>query len=120
MTTDGKDPYGFEIAGPDSLFVPANTKIIKNKIILYADKIEFPKYVRYAFTSNPKVNIVNEIGLPAFAFRTDRFFVEHQERMPQNIERVENSPTLKFIKILNGELTDWHWEGAGIENDLSV
>ena len=38
-----------------------------------SNKLLKPKYVRYAFTGKPEVNLVNEVDLPAYPFRTDTF-----------------------------------------------
>lgn len=48
--------------------------ILKNgAVVLTTGKLAKPLYVRYAFAGKPKVNLVNDSGLPAFPFRTDNF-----------------------------------------------
>jgi sialate O-acetylesterase len=70
-TTDGQPPKSFWLAGDDSKWIAAKTKIENNKVILSWDKDTPPKYVRYAFAGFPQVNLVNAAGIPALPFRTD-------------------------------------------------
>jgi sialate O-acetylesterase len=65
---------GFEIAGSDSDFVPAEAKIDGNQVIVWQEKITEPKQVRYAWADNPaEANLYNQAGLPASPFRTNKF-----------------------------------------------
>jgi sialate O-acetylesterase len=71
-TNDGEPPSEFSIAGFDKKFVNANAKIENNKIIVWAEEVQNPKYVRYAWADNPpNPNLINLDGLPASPFRTD-------------------------------------------------
>jgi sialate O-acetylesterase len=72
-TSDGMEPSGFYIAGPDSLFYPAEAEIDKDKIILYNNSVTEPVALRYAWSSYPKCNLINSEGLPAAPFRTDNW-----------------------------------------------
>lgn len=72
-TTDGDVPNEFEIAGDDKKFVSASAVIEGDHIIVSSDKINAPKFVRYAWADNPpNPNLVNKEGLPAVPFRTDQ------------------------------------------------
>lgn len=72
-TTDGDVPNEFEIAGDDKKFVSASAAIEGDHIIVSSDKINAPKFVRYAWADNPpNPNLVNKEGLPAAPFRTDQ------------------------------------------------
>lgn len=64
---------GFAIAGEDGRFQWAKAYVKgDNEIVVYADDVSDPKYVRYAWSDNPgPLDLVNEEGLPAFPFRTD-------------------------------------------------
>ncbi|MFK7790125.1 MAG: sialate O-acetylesterase [Phycisphaeraceae bacterium] len=71
---------GFSIAGEDGVFVVANAEIIAiedgptTEIRVWSDKVKDPVAVRYAWEDNPtEANLINEEGLPASPFRTDRF-----------------------------------------------
>lgn len=72
ITNDGEEPGYFSIAGADRKFVWANAKIEGDKVVVWNDAIEHPKYVRYAWADNPVgANLYNKEGLPASPFRTD-------------------------------------------------
>lgn len=66
---------GFSIAGEDGKFRWAKAYISdKNEVTVYLEGLNNPKYVRYAWSDNPgPLDLVNQIGLPAFPFRTDDF-----------------------------------------------
>jgi len=62
---------GFEIAGADKKFIPAEAKISGNKIKVCAKGISKPKYVRYAWTDTSVASLFNKEGLPASSFTTE-------------------------------------------------
>lgn len=62
---------GFEIAGADQQFKPAQTKIIGGQILVTHPDIKTPAAVRYNWAANPEGNLYNGAGLPASPFRTD-------------------------------------------------
>ncbi|MDO6736310.1 sialate O-acetylesterase [Wenyingzhuangia sp. 2_MG-2023] len=72
-TTDGKPPREFWLADDSKNWVPAKATIKGKTVILSSSKLIHPKYVRYAFTGKPNVNLVNEANLPTYPFRTDNF-----------------------------------------------
>ena len=63
-TTDGAAPVGFELAGNDREFAPAAAEIKGDKIILTADAVKAPRYMRYGWAVFMNPNLVNEAGLP--------------------------------------------------------
>ena len=71
QTHNGKNPVGFWIANDTKEWVVANARIAGERVILDAPNLQSPKYVRYAFAGKPTVNLINELGLPAYPFRTD-------------------------------------------------
>jgi sialate O-acetylesterase len=71
VANDGEELREFAIAGADKKFVWAKAIIDGDKIIVSADAIANPLYVRYAWADNPDVNLYNKEGLPASPFRTD-------------------------------------------------
>ncbi len=73
MTTDGKAPSHFEIAGSDMMFHPATAVIEGEELVVSAQQVADPRAVRYAFTSAAEPNLINKEGLPASSFRTDRW-----------------------------------------------
>ena len=72
VSNDGEELREFAIAGADKKFVWAKAVIEGDKIIVSADEIANPLYVRYAWADNPDVNLYNKEGLPASPFRTDK------------------------------------------------
>ena len=62
---------GFEIAGADKKYVPANAKIIDNNIELFAATVPNPAYARYAWSDNGLASLFNKEGFPASSFTTE-------------------------------------------------
>jgi sialate O-acetylesterase len=72
ITSDGEEPSEFAIAGADKKFVWAKAKIEGDKIIVSAEAVSNPLYVRYAWADNPvNPNLYNKERLPVSPFRTD-------------------------------------------------
>ena len=70
-TNNKKPPTGFWIADHSLIWKPAHAKIEGETIILNNNEINKPLYIRYAFAGKPNVNLVNDVNLPAYPFRTD-------------------------------------------------
>lgn len=69
MAKGDKSLNYFEVAGADRKFVWAKAKITNNKVLVWADEIASPLYVRYAWADNPaKANLYNKENLPASPF----------------------------------------------------
>jgi sialate O-acetylesterase len=65
---------GFEIAGPDRLFVPAKAEIIGDQVKVHSPEVKDPVAVRYAWKGwLENTPLQNKAGLPASPFRTDDF-----------------------------------------------
>lgn len=62
---------GFIVAGADKNWVWADAVIEGDTIVVSSSEVPLPKYVRYGWAWNPKVNLFNKDGLPAITFRTD-------------------------------------------------
>ncbi len=62
---------GFEIAGADRKYVPAEAKIEGNSISVWNAVVATPLYVRYAWADNPECNLYNGENLPASPFRSE-------------------------------------------------
>ena len=71
-TTNGETPSAFWLSTDAKQWYKADAEIVNNKVVLKTQELNHPKYVRYAFAAMPQVNLVNEVGLPARPFRTDR------------------------------------------------
>ncbi len=63
---------GFAVAGADKKFVWAKAHTDGDKVVVWADGLDAPRYVRYAWADNPEgVDLVNTDDMPASPFRTD-------------------------------------------------
>ncbi|PRY55150.1 sialate O-acetylesterase [Arcticibacter pallidicorallinus] len=73
VASDGEELSHFSISDDSKKFVWAKTRIEGNKVIVWAEGMNNPKYVRYAWSDNPAgANLYNSAGLPASPFRTDK------------------------------------------------
>ncbi|MGV3705593.1 MAG: sialate O-acetylesterase [Arcticibacter sp.] len=73
VSHNGEDLSHFSIAAEDKKFVWAKTRIEGNKVVVWAEEVSSPRYVRYAWSDNPSgANLYNAEGLPASPFRTDK------------------------------------------------
>jgi sialate O-acetylesterase len=70
-TRNGAAPDGFEIAGEDRRFVPAEVTLEKDSVRVYSPKVSKPVAVRFAWHEEARPNLMNKEGLPAAPFRTD-------------------------------------------------
>ena len=62
---------GFEVAGEDRKFSPAEATIIGDAVVVRSSQVSQPVAARYAWDDNPEANLYNKEGLPASPFRTD-------------------------------------------------
>ncbi len=68
LDVHGKQLEGFEVAGADKKFVPAQAQVQGDSVVASSASVPNPKYVRYAWASNPTCNLFNHDGLPASPF----------------------------------------------------
>ncbi|WP_201980035.1 sialate O-acetylesterase [Hymenobacter rubidus] len=61
----------FTIAGPDSVFVPAQARIEGRTVVVSSPRVAQPVAVRFGWSKSPMPNLFNGAGLPASPFRTD-------------------------------------------------
>lgn len=61
---------GFEIAGADNKFVPADVQIEGSTILVSSPQVPEPKLVHYGWSNSPECNLYNKEGLPASPFET--------------------------------------------------
>ena len=75
LTTYGKELECVEIAGMDSVFQPAQTKIIKEGLQVWSPQVKAPIMVRYAYSSFPKTKgfLYSTAGLPVLPFNTNNW-----------------------------------------------
>lgn len=72
-TSDGREAYGFEIAGEDGIFhaakpVNLSSTLKDNEITLYSMNVTKPRAVRYGWQPFTRANLVNGDNLPATTF----------------------------------------------------
>ncbi|OAM87269.1 sialate O-acetylesterase [Termitidicoccus mucosus] len=67
----GLTPSGFELAGADKKFHPAEAKIEKGTVLVTSPAVPRPAAVRYAWRNAPAAGLFNQDGLPACPFRSD-------------------------------------------------
>ncbi|UOB18254.1 sialate O-acetylesterase [Abyssalbus ytuae] len=62
---------GFEIAGTNGKFYPANAKIDKdNTVVVWNNKVKTPVTVRYEWNNVAEPGLINNTGIPASSFTT--------------------------------------------------
>lgn len=72
LKADGETLSGFELAGADKAFVPAEAVLEgKDSVALSAPSVAKPVYVRYAWSNTPNANLKNSEGLPAMPFSSE-------------------------------------------------
>jgi sialate O-acetylesterase len=62
---------GFQIAGADQQWKPAEAKIVGETVVVSSAEVAQPVAVRYAWKDWPDYSLANGAGLPASPFRTD-------------------------------------------------
>lgn len=70
LKAKGAAVKGFEIAGNDGKFVPAEARIEGGTVVVKSPAVPAPVYVRYGWADNPGCNLFNAEGLPASPFRS--------------------------------------------------
>ena len=70
LVAKGGELKGFEIAGRDRNFVPAQARIDGASIVVSSPGVPQPAAARYAWAESPECNLYNAEGLPASPFRT--------------------------------------------------
>jgi sialate O-acetylesterase len=78
LVVHGPRLMGFEIAGEDQQFYPAEAKIDGAEVVVSSAKVPKPVAARYAWLDDPKCNLYNKVGLPAPPFRTYDWTVSTQ------------------------------------------
>jgi sialate O-acetylesterase len=62
---------GFEIAGPDKKYHPAQVEIQGKQLLVQSDLVKSPVAVRYAWSNTASASLFNKEGLPASSFRSE-------------------------------------------------
>ena len=73
LVCETDSPQGFEIAGMDRVFYPANARIEGNTVVVSSPEVSQPIAVRYAWEDTAFPSLFNKAGFPASTFRTDNW-----------------------------------------------
>lgn len=71
LVAKGEKLEEFAICGDDRKWHWAEARIDGDTVVVSAPEVKTPRFVRYAWQSNPKATLYNGAGLPAIPFRTD-------------------------------------------------
>ncbi|WP_370174332.1 sialate O-acetylesterase [Leeuwenhoekiella palythoae] len=71
ITAYDKEIKGFEIAGDDKVFYPAEVILRRKSVILSSSKVKRPIAVRYLFKDFAQAELFSTGGLPISSFRSD-------------------------------------------------
>ncbi|MBR5323356.1 MAG: sialate O-acetylesterase [Muribaculaceae bacterium] len=66
---DGGEIIGFEVAGDDKIFYPANAEVKNGKLKVWSKEVKAPKYIRYGWQPYTTANLINKECLPASTFK---------------------------------------------------
>jgi sialate O-acetylesterase len=72
-TANDQPPSHFTVAGNDKKFQPAQAVIDGDMVIVSSAAVPEPTAVRYGFSNDAQPNLINQAGLPASSFRSDRW-----------------------------------------------
>jgi sialate O-acetylesterase len=70
LTTRRESLRGFEVAGADGAFFPADARIEGDAVLVNSPQVARPVAVRYAWGDDPVGDLQNDAGLPAAPFRS--------------------------------------------------
>lgn len=74
ITAYNKEVLGFEMAGEDQVFYPAQAVLRSKSVLLSSPQVEKPVAVRYLFKDFTTAEIFSVGGLPLSSFRTDAWY----------------------------------------------
>ena len=84
----GPKLVGFEIAGEDQQFYPADARTEGAEVVLSSSHVAKPVAARYAWADDPKCNLYNKVGLPAPPFRSDDWTVATQGKVRTEVPKL--------------------------------
>lgn len=70
LTYRGQPATGFELAGADGKFMPAEARVEGETVAVFSPALPQPVFVRYGWTGVMENNLFNAAGLPASTFTT--------------------------------------------------
>lgn len=109
---DGQALTNFQIAGSDNNFVAATAVIDGNDVLVSASSVSSPVNVAFAYTSTAIPNLINNEGLMACPFRTDKWIysIVVEAATPNALKKNVVNETIKIFpvpatSVLNIELS---------------
>lgn len=79
-TSDGMAPSGFELAGDDRVFYPAEAEIEGSSVVLHSPDVPEPVFVRLGWSYTRTTNLRSASGLPVGVFRNYDWEEPEEER----------------------------------------
>jgi sialate O-acetylesterase len=101
---------GFTLCGTDMKFVPAEAKIVGDRVEVSSREVSNPVAVRYGWSTFPLCNLYNKEGLPASPFRSDNFPVPDVQGRTVGITWDGNDTTLGHALEFTGSTSETVWE----------
>jgi sialate O-acetylesterase len=72
LVASDKGLSNFEIAGANKVYLPAQAKIVNDKVVVNNSSIAHPVYVRYAWSDGSGASLFNKEGLLAGTFTSEK------------------------------------------------
>lgn len=69
-SADGGALQTFEVAEVEDRYVSAHAEVVGNRVKVWSEQVQHPRYVRYGWQPFTRANLVNGAGLPASTFRS--------------------------------------------------
>jgi len=79
LTAKGAEVVGFEVAGADGKYSPADAKIEGESVVVSSTTVPTPISVRYGWAANPTCNLLTRKACPRRRFRRQS---EHRSALP--------------------------------------
>ena len=94
---------GFEVAGEDLVFHPAEAEVRDDSLFVRSASVPIARHLRYAWAGDPKATLINAEGLPASPFRWS-----DPDHSPQPGSASFAFPNAEFEETQrDGSLTAW-------------
>ncbi|MDH8701387.1 sialate O-acetylesterase [Dysgonomonadaceae bacterium PH5-43] len=101
---DNKEIVGFEIADTKDIYYPAQASVMGNEIVLRSDKVQNPKYVRYAWLPSTNANLVNNANLPTSTFQTNMNQTKTTSKVSLPNYPIEGGVSAPFAGVVKNNL----------------
>jgi len=111
--------HGFEVAGQDQVFYPADVRVEGSTLYLKNAKVFIPYACRYAWSDTTGASLFNQEGLPASSFRTDEWpvFFSRLHIIPELDDSFERYKV--EIQYQGSEAHEIHYTINGAEPSLN-